>query len=242
MSKFKNIECFNDTLKQCKKYKRCTSDLFNLRSIDKEMLDSRLIFNKKGNVTVVNNDCIEEARKYDGDVILLNMASATSRGGGVQNGANAQEEQLCRRTTLYPSLFDVHYPLPEISCILTQNVTIFKDSHHKYYDTDSKCHIISVAAYRVGKSGLSKTQLNGMYEKIRLMLKVASGVDASTIILSALGCGAYNNDPKVVSKIFHDILIGEGYAKLFDNVVFAIIDDHNANGNYKSFNETFSNN
>ena len=37
-------------------------------------------------------------------IAVLNFASAVNPGGGVSHGSNAQEESLCRCSTLYPTL------------------------------------------------------------------------------------------------------------------------------------------
>jgi uncharacterized protein (TIGR02452 family) len=72
-------------------------------------------------------------------VCVLNFASSTNPGGGVVNGSSAQEECICRCTTLYPCLntdemwsefYKPHRkaanPLYNNDCIYTPDVCVFK--------------------------------------------------------------------------------------------------------------------
>ncbi|KAK1759931.1 hypothetical protein QBC47DRAFT_458118 [Echria macrotheca] len=61
-----------------------------------------------------------------GKTAVLNMASPLSPGGGFLNGATSQEEYLCMRTTLLPSLRDEFYRLPEVGCVYTPDVLVFR--------------------------------------------------------------------------------------------------------------------
>lgn len=99
---------------------------------------------KAGNVTVTNSRTFEAAirlsKQYPGKKIaVLNFASATNPGGGVINGSSAQEESLCRCSTLYPALnqnyiwqgyYNVNRyagnPIHTDACIYTPGVVICK--------------------------------------------------------------------------------------------------------------------
>jgi uncharacterized protein (TIGR02452 family) len=97
------------------------------------------------NVYVSKNKTFEAAmllhKKYPGKKIaVLNFASATNPGGGVKSGSSAQEECLCRCSTLYPALnqksvWDKYYSPNRLNgnaihtsdCIYTPNVLVFKN-------------------------------------------------------------------------------------------------------------------
>jgi hypothetical protein len=62
--------------------------------------------------------------------------------------------------------------------------------------------------------------------KIEMALDMAKSMGHDSIVLSALGCGAYCNPPRHVAQLFRRVL--ESYDFGFAEVAFAIIDDHNA--------------
>ena len=97
---------------------------------------------EKANVIVSEKRSLEAAESYAKQgkkVCVLNFASATNPGGGVVNGSSAQEECICRCTTLYPCLntdemWNAFYkphrkaanPLYNNDCIYTPDVCVFK--------------------------------------------------------------------------------------------------------------------
>lgn len=120
-------------------------------------------------VLVSRNRSLEAAQRYTGQkVCVLNFASATNAGGGVARGASAQEEAICRCSTLYPCISDDKVTskfhnkhrnalrgnrlsaLYNDDCIYTPSVKVFKsDTNHPellsedlWYEVD----IISCAA------------------------------------------------------------------------------------------------
>ena len=107
-----------------------------------DKLDYEAIGGKAGKVVVSGKRTLEASESYAKQgkkVCVLNFASATNPGGGVVHGSSAQEESICRCSTLYPCLnikemwnkFYIPHrnadnPLYNDDCIFTPAVKVFK--------------------------------------------------------------------------------------------------------------------
>ena len=183
---------------------------------------------KPANIIVSQLRSFEAAAQYIGKrTAVLNFASATNPGGGVEKGASAQEECLCRVSTLYPCLTDqkmrdsFYTPhrkhgnaLHNDDIIYTPKVLIIKDDDHNMLATPFLVDVISCAApnlrekpnnaYNLGdgnKVQISDNELLALHEKRARKIfasAIANGVEV--LILGAFGCGAFCNDPYVVAR------------------------------------------
>lgn len=115
--------------------------------------------NQPAKIIVSRLRSFEAAAQYIGKrTAVLNFASATNPGGGVEKGASAQEECLCRVSTLYPCLADqkmrasFYTPhrkngntLHNDDIIYTPNVLVIKDDDHNLLSEPFSVDIISCA-------------------------------------------------------------------------------------------------
>ena len=146
MSREENKEIFQDTEKLCKinplliQAWKSSSKLQKLILENEAVAFEKQIYQKSAKVIVSKKRSFEASMGYDGkNVAVLNFASASNPGGGVVNGSSAQEESLCRCSTLYYNLTEdfmwknfyiphrrAANPIHNDDLIYTPNVVIFK--------------------------------------------------------------------------------------------------------------------
>ena len=226
-------------------------------------LDKILIKSKEYNIIITPDRTLEAVKKYyipndkKSKIGVLNSASAKHPGGGVLSGARSQEESICRASTLYSCLNteflnDNYYSYhiekkSEYSdrIIYIPNILVFKSDDNifsqmlnekEWYNIDViSCAAHNQKAYKVEYEKLKKIN----YNKIKAIIECAVENNVDILILGAFGCGAFANDPQLISKTFKKILIDEEYYKYFENVHFAIFTALNETKNLNEFNKTF---
>lgn len=203
----------------------------------------------ENNIIVEPLDTVSSIQKWSqmGKVCVLNMASYKRPGGGVENGARAQEECLFRCSNLFDVVSKDFYPLGDYECLYTQRALFFKDKDYIQIEP-IQCDVITLAAINLNdKAKYDPVQNLYNYEnltreKIRLMLSVPQSWGAQYLILCAWGCGVFKNDPEKIAQYFKDAIIGEGYGSLYKKIIFAVINDHNSvANNYQIFNKILNN-
>lgn len=216
-------------------------------------------------VMVEHNDCLRVAErlvKEGYNPLLLNFASAGHPGGGVESGARAQEETICRRSTLTRSIFSFYpytaskyhyglhsgeqYPITSpFSAIYSPDVTVFREG--------IDCRLME-NPYNVAVVTCAALNLNGMYSiklthegrmpkaaiditlnKIRTIFRIGLKYGHDSLLLGAFGCGAFKNPPEDMAKLFHTVMEEPEFKDKFRLITFAIIDRDPSNPNLKVF-------
>ncbi|MFJ9082414.1 TIGR02452 family protein [Streptomyces sp. NPDC102384] len=193
-------------------------------------------------VEVTGESSLEAARRMVGErpqpVAVLNFASARNPGGGYLNGAQAQEEALCRCSALYTCLIEV----PEFYAhhrehrdafysdrvIHAPAVPVFRDDQGRLLDAPFEAGFLTSPAPNAGV--IAQRTPERVHEipaalaaRAERVLEVAAAEGYRRLVLGAWGCGVFRNDPGQVAEAFRAPLEGR-FADRFEQVVFAVLD------------------
>jgi uncharacterized protein (TIGR02452 family) len=208
-------------------------------------------------VSIINNDN-DDNNNNDDNPVLLNMADPSIPGGCVNMGASAQEENIFRRTNYFMTLKQqLYYPLLDVphlddprlfdtDTIYSKDVTLFRSSEETGYQFVEPIKICIIASAAVRHPELrydtndnpdyrNESDRDLMFQKICMIFKTAVLHNHNVIVLSAFGCGAFKNPPKVVAELFGKAI--EQYKKYFKKIIFAIKQpvDAQSKNNYQVF-------
>ena len=273
MGREENAAIFRDTEARCQTYPRLKSSIALSRASQRLILEGDEVSvppcsnAAEGRLIVSAKRSFEAASAYARTMktCVLNFASAGNPGGGVVNGSSAQEEALCRCSTLYFNLntnemwngfYSPHRaardPIHNDDAIYTPRVTVFKGDtafpatlpESEWYEVD----VISCAAPNLREhpsnrmnSGdgdrrieLSADELYAIHERrLTRILDIAAANGEEVVILGAFGCGAFRNDPNVVSAAAAAVV--PRYRTRFKVLEFAVFCRPGDTRNYDAF-------
>lgn len=200
----------------------------------------------KSEIRFFDMDCIDCALEHAPDAVILNLADDNFPGGCVALGAGAQEEALFRRTNLCASLkipqpnYDL-YPIRDGEAVYSPGISVLKTSEATGWElipASQRPRVAFIACPGLkypntelvdGEHRLTPDDIVRLKNKIRVIIQTAAKFGHQTVILGALGCGAWRNPIKHVAEIFHELLLGE-LAGCIPRYYFAILttDDRNS--------------
>ncbi|MER5437355.1 TIGR02452 family protein [Streptomyces sp. NPDC002790] len=209
-------------------------------------------------VEVTGESSLEAARRMAGErpqpVAVLNFASARNPGGGYLNGAQAQEEALCRCSALYTCLIEA----PEFYAhhrehrdafysdrvIHTPGVPVFRDDQGRLLEAPFEAGFLTSPAPNAGV--ITQRTPERVHEipaalavRAERVLEVAAVEGYRRLVLGAWGCGVFRNDPGQVAEAFGTLLEGR-FAHHFEQVVFAVLDRTKDTATRSAFERAFS--
>lgn len=202
-------------------------------------------------ISITNQDSFEAAADFK-ECCVLNFANAHNPGGGFMLGANAQEEALCRCSTLYKSISgekatemykfnNFHIHKMESDYMLFSKVCVFRDKEGTLMEKPFVTSVISAPApNRIGAAIVASDDEidETMIRRMKIVFLIAAENGCRNLILGAWGCGAFHNKPDHIAEDFRKVLVDEGYGKMFDEIRFAIYGAKDGS-NITSFKECF---
>lgn len=265
MGRQENVSIFEDTREQCKKNPVMANAIKLSNDHQEVFLEGDPVYPapkekpEPAKIVVSKRRSFEAAWRYAGyETCVLNFASATTPGGGVVWGSTAQEECLCRCSTLYANLIvkenwerfytphrQQNNPLYNDDCIYTPDVLVFKTDTRfpELMDQEDwlQVNVITCAApnLRPDRDGSERVRVTNQeleaihIKRMRRILSIAASRGNDVVILGAYGCGAFKNPPEVVAEAMKEVV--QEFRHYFKVIEFAVYCSPRDEQNYMAF-------
>jgi uncharacterized protein (TIGR02452 family) len=185
---------------------------------------------------------LSKSTSPNGKLCALNFASYKNPGGMFLKGSSAQEESLCKESTLYNVLSsDQLVPYYEYNkkhlnnslytnrAIYSPNI-LFRRKYEKGFK-DIYCDVLTCAAPNLNPAYRykSKEEINTILlqntfvlaNRIKFILDVMNANKVTNPILGAFGCGVFKQSAEEVANAFMNMLVTYDYG--FEKVTFCIL-------------------
>jgi uncharacterized protein (TIGR02452 family) len=144
--------------------------------------------------------------------LVLILADHRFAGGDVASGSGAQEESLFRRTNLCATLLqNAFYPVQPDEALVSNRVTVFRDTEERgCAPLESPFLLDFIACPGLHNPELSddgalrRDDEDRLRVKLRLIFQGASANGNDSLVLGAMGCGAWRNPPAHVARIMRE--------------------------------------
>ena len=176
-------------------------------------------------------------------ILVMDMANGQTPGGGRYKNYNGspkimymgQEEKLCANSDLLQHLTDLDYPINALAIQpICKSVTFFdKEDLKSLSQATTKVDVAICVAPKCSYG--EEPNIAQLQAQIQMFL--TSAKDYDIVLASAFGCGGFQNDPSIVSKLFKE----EAKRSYCPNVVelqFLIYKENYVMDNYTIFHKT----
>lgn len=186
-----------------------------------------------------NLDTVSALKKYkEGKTALLNFASYKHAGGAFLCGSRAQEEDPCHKSFLFNVLRrfgTMYYAWNEnhknkglyLNRTLYCPDVLFED---EYYCDVITCAVPNRSIFKRYRSVSEEENEAVLRSRLKFILDIAKDNKVNTLILGAIGCGVFSQEPTMVANIFQEYL--DTNYRCFDKVIFAVPQSRGSN-NFK---------
>ena len=177
----------------------------------------------------------------------------------MRKGARAQEEDLCRKSSLLCSLEsegaapyyiynrEKQSYMATHALMITPQVEIIKDERGRLLPESTVVSVLTCAAPMISHGGVSlsaKEYEELLYHRIEGILLAAAYAGYENLLLGAFGCGAFGNDARLVSDLFYKAvteldIAGKRAENYFRKIHFAVLCRSYEMYNFNEFNRNF---
>lgn len=217
-------------------------------------------------IVLRNQDTLEAAfdfhrrrKESEKPVLVLNFANPHRPGGGIRSKPGTQEEHLCVKTTLLCSLeTEKAWPFYQVNLdcgtqaqtdtiLYSPNTVVIRNSDLSLRENPFPIAVMTVSApiaSRMEPEELPDLE-NILQKRIYGMIRTAIEEGYTRLVLGAWGCGNFGNDPELVAKLFHQVLMesnpmtGTGIVDYFEEIAMAVFDNSAEQRWYQPFARYF---